>query len=202
MKKYFIGVGLFLINVAFSQTLPILTTTSLANPEHDLDTAKKGNYAIDKNNERQQYVGLWQYTYGNDIFQIKITKQDQVLNKIEYNGEVSQYNYVDKIIIRYRLVKNGMEIYNNLSENNIDTVNAWGIKQLSRDYLYGRFFDHTRNVIGSYTIRNITQPGSMPKILFEMDRFNYRLLNSPAYYEDGQPLFSIPQGIIEMIKVN
>ena len=41
---------------------PILTTTSLTgDPTMDANFLKSGNYAVDTNNERNQYVGLWRY---------------------------------------------------------------------------------------------------------------------------------------------
>lgn len=65
---------------------------------------------------------------------------------------------------------------------------------------YGRILDHTRNVVGSYTIKkSAAQPD---KIIFNLILGNYTLLNERSYYNDGQPLFSIPINGVEMVKVN
>jgi len=183
-----------------AQTLPVLTKTSLANPEHDMGNAKNGNYAIDTNNERDQYIGLWEYNQNGILFQLKIQKKDKVLNKIEYNGEISSYNFTDEVVLRYKLVKNGIVIYDNLNAFTVDPITSYGVKQFSRNHLYGGILDYTRNVIGSYTIEKLL--GNLEKINFNLNLGNYRILNPRSYYDDGQPLFSIPIKGIEMVKVN
>ena len=200
MKIYIKLTILLFCSYLSAQELPVLSTTSLANPEDDMNNPKNGNYAVDTNNERNQYVGLWEYNQNGIIFQLKIEKQDQVINKIEYDGEVSNYNYYDQVSLRYKLIKNNITLFNNLNEPTIDNITSYGIKQASYPFLDGRIFDHTRNVVGSYTIKKYSnQPN---KILFNLGLGNYRLLNAPSYYQDGQPLFSIPIGEIEMIKIN
>ena len=201
MKKILTTIAILICNILFAQ-LPVLTTTSLANPEDDMDNAKNGNYAMDTANERNQYVGTWEYNQNGILFQLKLDKVDQVINKIEYNGVVSSYNYFDKVILRYRLVKNGVELFNNLNVDitTINYVSTWGVKQASDDYMYGRLLDHTRNAIGYYTIKRLSTIPS--KIIFDLQRFNYTLGNAPSYYQDGQPLFSMPMGGIEMVKIN
>ena len=84
MKIYIKLAMLLLCNYLSAQELPVLSTTSLANSEDDLDISNNGNYAVDTNNERNQYVGLWEYNQNGIIFQLKIEKQDQIINKIEY----------------------------------------------------------------------------------------------------------------------
>jgi len=201
MKKILTTIAILICNILFAQ-LPVLTTTSLANPEDDMDNAKNGNYDMDTGNERNQYVGTWEYNQNGILFQLKLDKVDQVINKIEYNGVVSSYNYTDEIIVRYRLVKNGVELFNNLSSviTTIDTTTAYGIKRGSNDKMYGRLLDHTRNVIGYYTIKRLNTIPS--KIIFNLQRFDYTLRNPLSYYQDGQPLFSMPMGGIEMVKIN
>ncbi len=200
MKKH-IYISILLLSCALhSQTFPVLSNTSLANPEDDMDNAKNGNYAIDTNNERDQYVGLWEYNQNGVLFQLKIEKQNKVLNKIEYNGEISSYSFMDEVVLRYKLVKNGVTIYNNLSAVTVDSITSYGVKQSSRNHLYGSILDHTRNVIGSYTIEKLF--GNPEKINFNLFLGNYRILNPRSYYNDGQPLFSIPIKGIEMVKIN
>lgn len=199
MKTYIYIFTLLLCNLITAQNLPVLSTTSLADWEKSMEHAKNGNYAKDIQNYRDQYVGFWEYNQNGIIFQLKIEKEDMVLNKIEYNGVVSSYNYIDKIVLRYRLVKNGVVLHDNLNDSTLDFTNGWGIKQFNRD-LYGRMLDYTRNVMGSYTI---TKPvGSSTTIVFDLILGNYTLQNSPSFYQDGQPLFSIPTGGIIMTKIN
>ena len=67
-----------LILVLFVQNIyaqyPVLTTTSLAgDPNLDSNYSKSGNYAMDTNNERDQYVGLWRYQDNEILFELKIT---------------------------------------------------------------------------------------------------------------------------------
>ena len=58
---------------------PVLTTTSLTgNPTLDSNFLKSGNYAIDTNNERNQYVGLWRYENNEILFELKMEKRDQI----------------------------------------------------------------------------------------------------------------------------
>jgi len=166
MKRIILVLFLLLAcNLIAAQVLPVLTTTSLANPDDEFEHPKKGNYAIDTNNEHNQYVGTWQYTQNNIVFQLKIDKIDKALNKIEFEGKVSNYNYCDEIVLRYKLVKNGVTLFNNLSVPTIDHVTSYGIRQAGRD-LYGRILDHTRNVVGSYTIKK--DVGQTNKIIFNL----------------------------------
>lgn len=191
MKIYLNILLILFCNFVFAQDLPVLSTTSLANPEHDLENAKNGNYAKDVNNERDAYVGFWEYRQNGITFQLKIEKKDKVLNKIEHDGQISNYNFFDKLILKYKLIKNGNILFDNLNDIYMDESVCWGVKQSGRD-LYGRLLDHTRNVVGSYIIEKIS--GNPNKLNFKLTLGNYRLLNSKEYYADGQPLFSIPTG--------
>ncbi|KGO94393.1 DUF6705 family protein [Flavobacterium subsaxonicum] len=187
----------------FSQQPPILSVTSLANTEHDATLTINGNYAIDTNNDRNQYVGTWEYNQNGIIFQLKIEKADQVITIIESNGTTAEhYSYCDEVILRYKLIKNGITLNNNLNQavTSITTSTSYGFKQASSDFLRGRIFDYTRNVVGSYTIKKLI--GAPQKILFNLSRFNYKQHNPDTFYQDGQPLFTIPVGEIEMVKIN
>lgn len=198
MKAIINTAAILFCNLIFAQGLPVLSTTSLSNPDEKFEHPKNGNYAMDDNNERDQYIGLWEYNQNGIVFQLKIQKHDKVLNKIEYNGIISHYNYFDQVDLRYKLIKNGVTVFDNLNQGNIDPITSYGIKNYS-NYLEGFILDHTRNAIGSYTIEKLS---SIPKIKFNLILGNYRLLNDNSFYQDGQPLFSIPIGGIEMVKIN
>ncbi|OYQ46364.1 hypothetical protein CHU92_01480, partial [Flavobacterium cyanobacteriorum] len=111
----------FVFSAATAQNLPVLSTTSLNNPFIDFEHWKKGNYAKDTGNTRDQYVGTWQYSQGNTVFQVRIFKQDQVLFDRVFNGQVEDYGYLDCVILKYRLVKNGVVIFDNLASTSYNT---------------------------------------------------------------------------------
>lgn len=194
---------LLLVLTSFSlsaRRLPVLSTTSLSNPAQRFEHVRYGNYAQDDNNLRNLYVGTWQYNQGGILFVIKLTKRDQVLNKREFNGEIQYYDYADEIDVRYKLVKNGMVLFDNLNSTDVSPIKSYGIAMVGYD-LDGRILDQTRNVIGDFTAKRLMISGP-PKILFDLNRFDYTMLNPSTYYQDGQPLFSIPTGEIEMIKID
>jgi hypothetical protein len=198
--KIYIYMLLFVNFIFAQQQPPVLSTTSLADANQKLDHPKNGNYAVDTNNERAQYIGTWEYNQNGILFQLKIESVNKVLSTIESNGIVDKYNFADEIIFRYKLVKNGVTLYNNLNAGFVDYNTNWAIKYINYEFAKGQIMDYTRNVIGSAKIKRLnTIP---PKILFNLSLFNAHKLNDPSYYEDGQPLFSLPTGEIEMIKIN
>lgn len=200
MKSSITIILLLVVLSVSAQNPPILSTTSLANPEQEFDHPKKGNYAQDTSNSRDEFVGTWQYNQNGVLFQLRIFKQDQVLEKKELNGQVLDYYYYDYVILKYKLVKNGTVLFDNINDNSINTDESYGYKEINSD-LRGGLTDMTRNVRGYYLIKR--EPfSSTPKIRFNLILGNYKMLNDPSYYDDGQPLFSIPTGGIEMIKIN
>ena len=183
-----------------SQELPVLSTTSLYNEEQQFDHIDSGNYAKDTHNERDQYVGLWQYNQNGILFILKIEKMDKMINKRKFPGFQAHYNYFDRLVLRYRLVKNNVLLFDNLNESDIDPIANYATKLGFRNYASGRIWDRTRNVRGSHTITRLnTNPA---KIIFNLERFDYTKVNDSSFYQDGQPLFSIPQNGIEMVKID
>lgn len=200
MKTYITILLLAVISMAGAQDLPVLSTTSLANPDDHMNIGKNGNYAKDLGNERDQYVGLWEYNQNGVLFQIKIEKQEKVLLKMEYNGVIDHYEFCDEVILRYKLVKNGVLIYNSLTQVNVDAITSYGIKQAGYDYLDGRILDYTRNIVAPYTI---VKAFSYPqKIIFKLGESTFSKLNPDSFYQDGQPLFTLPREQIELLKIN
>jgi hypothetical protein len=164
MKTIQIIITLLFANSLFGQNYPVLTTTSLAdNPRSDINYGKTGNYAVDTNNERDQYVGLWRYEGNGMIFDLKIEKVDKY--RI---GEGQYYCFDDIVILRYRIVQNGIELYNNLNANIYyeNYLKAYGSKDGSVNHLSGQILDVTRNVACSYFIvKSSTNP---EKIKFDI----------------------------------
>lgn len=198
MKNILLLFLLSFYGASFAQ-YPVLSTTSLANTDEiDLHT-NTGNYAMDTANEREQYVGTWEYNQNGILLQVKIEKKDEhfVLSR----DIPDYYFYIDILSLKYRMVKNGQEIFNNLNQTvftGTDYISAT-YKIGGDGYLYGNFIDKTRNILGVVTIRKLnTTP---EKITFEVPLEAYHLMNPEEYYDDGQPLFSIPTGEIEMVRV-
>jgi hypothetical protein len=189
---------LFIVNIAFAQ-YPVESTTSLANEDDRYEHTKQGNYAMDTANEREQYVGLWRYQENGILFELKIELLNQKINLREFE-EQSNYYYMDRVSIRYKLVKNGITLHDNINSPNIEQYVSYGFKYGSSEYLRGRMIDYTRNVIGQYTIKKLNT--SPEKIIFNLGEFNYRRLNPDSFYQAGVKLFSIPVGDLEMVKVD
>ena len=109
-------------------------------------------------------------------------KRDQFITKHIYQNQVLSYYYSDLIIFKYRLVKNGITIYDNLdstipTENYYSTALKYGVS----DYLYGSLIDMTRNVMGTVSIKRL--PATSPdKIYFNLSSGAYSLLNPSSYY--------------------
>lgn len=200
IKNRLILILLFFFNFVSAQNPPILSTTSLANPEQADNHNNNGNYAQDTSNSRDQYVGTWQYSQNGILFQLRIFKQDQLLIKREEDGQVLDYCYRDCIILKYKLVKNGVTLFDNLADNSYSFTESYGTKSANRD-LYGFILDHTRNVRGFFVIGRLPS-STTPKLGFTLLTTNYTMYNDYTYYEDGQPLFSIPTDGIEMVKIN
>ncbi|KAF2516828.1 hypothetical protein E0W68_11475 [Flavobacterium salilacus subsp. salilacus] len=204
MKTYITLFTLLLFNFVSAQQLPVLSTTQLSNADNDMNYGANGNYAMDTANERDQYVGTWEYNQNGTLFQVKIEKKDMDMNQITGSGVpgVDFYNYTDVVTFKYKLVKNGVTIYNNLNTTYTENSTYFPAIQSGGDnYLYGRFLDYTRNVAGIVTVTklNTTNP---EKIIFNISLTGNYKRNPDTYYDDGQPLFTVPTGEIEMVKIN
>ena len=200
MKNIFITIILVCtINSIFAQ-YPVLSTTSLANdPRTDINFSKSGNYARDFTNQRDQYVGLWRYSQNGILFEVKIEKKDKYINKIEYQGQVS-YNFMDRVVLKYKLIKNGILLYDNLNvilpEDYLSLASKYGVS----DYLSGLMVDETHKVRASVSIKLLnTNP---QKIHFDLASGAYHYLNPDSYYENLTTIFTIPLNGIEMVRVN
>jgi len=188
---------LFFLLVSLSAALnaqQITNTYSLADPTHRFKITEKGSYSKDFADERSQYVGTWRHDQNDVLFEIRMEKADQYLFQSSWN-----YFYVDVILIRYRLIKNGLEIYNNYNSNNAEVL-SHGTKQGDDDYMHCSFLDVTRQVLGKANIRKLS--GTPEKILFNLSTGGYLLLGPSEIYQPGVDLFTIPTGPIEMLKVN
>jgi hypothetical protein len=202
MKKIFFI--LFCISSSIYAQYPVLSTTSLIDPLSDVKFNTNGNYAVDTNNELDQYVGLWRYNQNGVLFELLIEKRIKYMGtKIEYQNGL-WYNYSDCALFRYKLVKNGSTLYDNL--NTPIPQFGWssqGLKYGIYNYISGSIIDYTRNVLGSVDIKKLPTSGGQQKIFFNLGEGTYLLLNPISYYQGSSlPLFNIPTNGIEMVKVN
>lgn len=202
MKLYIkLFVILLISNTVLAQEPPVLSTTSLINPDEDINFGNNGNYAMDTANERDQYVGTWEYNQNGILFQVKIEKKDKYLNQVP-SGPMSFYTYADVVTFKYKLVKNGVTIYNNINQigfpSSIRIPTA--IKKSINDYLHGQYRDVVEPVVGRV---NITRLNTTPaKIFFDLNLGTY-YFTDPNYNPDpNTPLFAIPTGGFEMVKIN
>lgn len=195
MKHIYIILACFFANFAIAQ-YPVLTTTSLANPSDALLHADNGNYAVDTNNERDQYVGSWQYSNNGLFLQLKIEKVDQRFNKTALSDS---YDYSDEVVIKYLLIKNGDVLFDNLNETNLEAIESYGVKRSSDPYLEGLFIEYSRGVLHHY---EITRLGTSPETInFNLSRVNCHLMNPPNFYKDGQKMFNIPSMGLVLTKI-
>ncbi|MBC7474555.1 MAG: hypothetical protein H7263_09715 [Candidatus Sericytochromatia bacterium] len=200
MKTKLILLILFCATSTFAQyNPPVLSTTSLAgNPNQDPNFSKNGNYAIDYDSERDQYVGLWRYNQNGILFDLKIEKRDKLITKYIYQGVILGYKFSDDIIFKYRLVKNGIELYNNLNDNIPDDYPSRAKKFGIHDFAGGIFVDATYNV-GSHMSVKLINPDT---IFFDLGSGTYFYLNPDSYYETLDHIFTVPTDGIEMVRVN
>lgn len=200
MKKLFIYLFLLCSSIIYAQ-YPVITTTSLSNPSQEDQHTNSGNYAMDTENERQQFVGLWRYTTSDVLFEVKILKLDKLFSSTTPpSGFERKYSYMDGVVLTYKLVKNGVVLHDNLSTTFTNTnYHSWGYIEAPDDFLYGRIKDFTGSVTSVFTITNLnTIPN---RILFDMSNMAYSLDNPRHTYIPSNNLFSIPTGGIEMIRI-
>lgn len=200
MKKIFLIITLLIVNYTYSQH-PVLSTTSLSNPLQDLDITNNGNYAVDIANERNQYVGTWEYNNNGTVFQIKIEKQDKIFNGVVTRDVLmTNYFFIDGVKIKYKLIINNQIIYDNLGVM-LYNIKEDGFKLGSRPYLQGSIVDKTTNVGVRYEIYKTTDI-SPQKIIFKPQRGTIYKLNPNNTYVAGQQWVRFPMEEIEMIKIN
>ncbi|QYJ67437.1 DUF6705 family protein [Flavobacterium litorale] len=201
MKLYKVLFTLLIFNCVIAQELPITSYSSFADLSDNENDIKNGNYTVDTNNERDQYVGTWEYNQNGITFQVKIEKIDQFLNKAEHNGQVHSYNYADVVTFKYKLIKNGITIHDNLNYTfTINDIIPTATKETTDNFLYGGFLDYNGQIMATVII---TRLNSIPeKIDFNVSPMAYYLLQPTENYIEGQQLFFIPTGNIEMTKID
>ncbi|MDN3707636.1 hypothetical protein QW060_10930 [Myroides ceti] len=191
---------------AYSQQYPVLSVTNQVLSTTDDNYSMRGNYAKDVGNIRNQVVGSWRYQTPDLLLELKIEKRDKELYRM---GETF-YDYKDIIIIKYKLVKNGVVLHDNL--NSIISQNNTGYHNYDLNFVsYGFYYDATytfkgfindyyRQVLCSYKLQK-TNLNGQEKLLLNISNGNYRIYGDASMYTPSQKLFSLPLGPILLDRV-
>ena len=202
MKNIFLLSLLLTLNVALSQTYSVLSTTSLNNATQELDHTKNGNYAVDTNNERDQYLGTWEYNNNGTVFQIKIEKRNKTFNGIIEQGVLkSDYFFMDEVIIRYKLIINGQTKYDNFAEVIPAKVKGSGFKLGQNNYLHGSIVDESVQMGIRFNIFKTTSNNPQTIVFKPQKGTLFKLRNYVAINNNGLPTY-IPLNEMTMNKIN
>ncbi len=96
------------------------------------------------------------------------------------------------------MVKNGVELYNNLNATITVNYDSFALKYGINDFASGGLVDATHNVRANVTIKKL----SPDLISFDLASGIYHYLNPKSYYDSIDVIFTIPLDGIEMVKVN
>lgn len=194
-----------------SQTIINMAGDDIIYPHGYLGT---GQYYIkDINNNLDNFTGTWEYTNGNEKFQIVLTKV------IKYHVVMPDINlnyYEDGIVVRYKKFVNNTLVFESPSYENPNFSSTDGLE------LKGHVQDHGRITKTTYMpfppnstevrwqgghpinphcrIEKLMTLRTEPKKI----KFSLSLINTPNYDNEtyaGQPIFSIPNDVV-MVKIN
>ena len=204
--KIILSIAVLFVTInLYSQSFPVLSTTNQAFTATDDNYLVNGNYSKDIGNIRNQLIGTWRYQAAGVLLEIKIEKRDKELYRTP-----STYRFLDIIIIKYKLVKNGMVLHDNL--NAVIPVNNTGYHTYSLDYVSDGFYysntyefrgfinDYYRQVLCDYTLKK-TNVNGQDKLLLNISNGNYRIYGDDSMYTPSQKLFSLPLGPILLDKL-
>ena len=190
----------------YSQQYPVLTVTNQVLSTTDDNYSTKGNYAKDVGNIRNQVVGSWRYQTPDLLLELKIEKRDKELEGVGTAG----YYFMDIIIMKYKLVKNGLVLNDNINttlpQNNTGYHN-YDLNFVSYGFYYdatytfkGFINDYYRQVLCSYEMQK-TNLNGQEKLLLNISNGNYRIYGDASMYTPSQKLFSLPLGPILLDRV-
>lgn len=191
---------LIITNYSYSQNKPVLREITVSSVQSSSYTPKSGDYIKDVTNHLDRYVGTWKYQSSTTIFTLQLDKVNKYLIA---PGE--SYLYTDLIIATYKLVKNGITVYDNLGStvfNGQQDLRGKLSNSNSFDFINGVMRDFTTNVsIGRCEIKLLTpyppQAGAQQKIFFKMFENHTKRMNEGE--GNTTALFSMPNEI-ELIK--
>ncbi|MFC7348995.1 DUF6705 family protein [Chryseobacterium zhengzhouense] len=213
MKNLYIKI--IITNVLFftimikSQTVIVRGENNGPLPDNFLSSGQY--YYKDVNNYLDKFIGTWEYTNGNEKFQIiltKIIKYNLIDTELNYNF------YEDGISVKYKKIVNGNVSFESPTVNEPSFTRSNGTKLEGYMIDYGRVTVNKQlpldNILNLGVLRqggeyfhpsctieilplNLSEP---PKIKFSL-RLRQNLggeYKNPAY--NGLPTFSIPNNII------
>lgn len=122
MKNIFILLLITMfVNCKAQTRFPQRTVSQTQAHANDFDI-QVGDYVKDTENRLNAYEGAWIYNANGVEFTLKLEKKEQVLMETNNNN----YRFYDMIITRYKLIKDGVTLFNNLDATLPDHI-------LSRD---------------------------------------------------------------------
>ena len=146
-----------------------------------------GDYYKDTTGALDYYAGTWQYTNGNQKFQLILTKVI-MYHRSSYNPYYSYY--YDGVKVKYKLFTNNVLTFESSGE-----FTEFPSLTLFENNLTGTFQDHQR---GNFIAKaSITKEGTT-KIRFSLDNFEA----VGQYHKDNpnEPFYSVPNDVV-MTKV-
>ena len=206
IKRFIHCTTILFVLQTYAQQYPVLSTTNQANTITDDNYMETGNYAKDVGNIRNQVVGSWRYQTPDILLELKIEKRDKELEGVGTAG----YYFMDIIIMKYKLVKNGLVLHDNINttlpQNNTG-YHTYGIDFISYGFYYdtsykfkGFINDYYRQVLCSYEMQK-TNLNGQEKLLLNISNGNYRIYGDASMYTPSQKLFSLPLGPILLDRI-
>lgn len=187
----------------------VITRETNSLPENYNTTGQY--YYKDINNWLNNFTGIWEYTNGNEKFQVTLTK---IVMYHNLNTILNLNYYEDRILLTYRKYINNNLIYESPLNNypNFTATNSILLEGNIKDH--GRI---TKTIYIPLHPDQIYRQGGLPislsckiekleNIIGQQQKIKFLLysIDIPNYdYETyaGQPAFSLPNNIV-MVKVN
>ncbi len=210
-KFLIIAAMLLFCELSFSQTAVDFSTYQDGHYPNAFFSS--GQYYLkDVNNKLNNFLGTWEYTNGNQKFQIVLTKTTMY----HVLKPAAQMNfYQDGIDIQYKLYTNNQLTYTSPLNASAVFRTIDGLKLEGGMYDYGRLSKAVtlpgtnkqvsvanKPLFAHCTIKKILvnlSNNEPEKISFDLTTFKMDGYDTETY--QGQPLFSIPNNII-LVKVN
>ncbi len=201
--KTIIKILILSITLSFScnaQTRSIQRTLNLSDTFLDNHNHINGDYIKDNLNQLNAFEGNWVYNDGNGtIFTVQLRKKIEVLNDTS-----DRYHFSDMLILTYKLVKNGVLLFDNLNTPLPNEIlktgqGTFGYYRLydNNDFnkLWGSFHDEIYNIIADCTIKKVPTPAGTPeKISFDL--YNAWRKNDPSFYQGLPSTFGVPDNVV------
>ena len=187
MKKLFVILS---VVCTFGLMAQVTSTSSI----YDIDNLiKHGNYAQDLNQDRDKFVGTWKYQNGETTLIVKLEKKDRfkfILNEL-------QVFYQDAITVKYKLIKNGNVLFDNLNSSfpneYTNDNNAFFLINSKTNELKGSILDKSTNTVGHLDIEYINNNG----LKFNLNGHYKHVPNNLTGTND----FELPLGDIQLTRI-